>query len=66
MAEFLGNDVFLYLKVVFILANTADPGEMPPNSTFHLGLHCLSKYLFISLQNEEGYLEKVSRMKRAI
>ena len=24
------NDVFLSLKIVIILANSADPGEMPP------------------------------------
>ena len=31
--------------MVFVLANSADPDEMPHNATFHLGLHCLSKYL---------------------
>ena len=28
---------------VLILANSADPDEMPPNAAFHLGLHCLPK-----------------------
>ena len=35
-------------------ANSADPDEMPPYAAFHLGLHCLSKYLFIGIQNEKG------------
>ena len=30
----------------FILANNADPDEMPPYAAFHLSLHFLSKYLF--------------------
>ena len=31
------------LKIVFILANSADPGEMQHYAAFHLGLHCLPK-----------------------
>ena len=34
------------LKIVFIVANSADPDEMSLYATFHLGLHCLPKYLF--------------------
>ena len=41
------NSVFLSLKIVFILANSADPDE------YHRGVHCLSKYLCI--QNEKDY-----------
>ena len=33
------------LKNVFVFANSTEPDEMPPNTAFHLGLHCLSKYL---------------------
>ena len=40
------NYVFLHLKIVLFLANSADSYEMPPYATFHLGLHCLQKYLF--------------------
>ena len=40
--------VFLSLKIVLILANSADPDEMQHNAAFHLGLHCLPKYLFSS------------------
>ena len=29
------NDVFLYMKIVFISANRADPDEMPPYVAFH-------------------------------
>ena len=39
--KFLGNDVFLSLKIVFFVANSADPNEMSPYATFHLGIHCL-------------------------
>ena len=31
------------LKIVFILANSADPDEMLPYAAFHLDLHCLPK-----------------------
>ena len=35
------NILFLSLKIDFILANSADPDEMPPYAAFHLGLYCL-------------------------
>ena len=38
-------------KVVLILANSADPNEMQHYAAFHLGLHCLPKYLFRGFQN---------------
>ena len=41
-------------NIVFILINSADPAEMPPLAAFHLGHHCLPKYLFTSIQNENG------------
>ena len=43
------SDVFLYQKIVFISANSADPDEMSLYAAFHLGLHCLPKYLFTPL-----------------
>ena len=43
---FQSNDVFMSLKIVYILANSADPDKMLPYAAFHLGLHCLPKYLF--------------------
>ena len=40
----LNYDVFVSLKVVFILANSEDPIEMKHfNAACHLGLHCLPK-----------------------
>ena len=44
------NDVFLFLKIILILANSADPNEM---LTFHLSLQLLSKYCFTCIQNEK-------------
>ena len=40
----------------FLSANSVDPDDMPPDMAFHLGLHCLPKYLFISIQNEKVHL----------
>ena len=37
------------MKIVFILANSADPDEMPPCAVFHLGLTvCRSTFLPVS------------------
>ena len=47
----------LFLKIVFILANSANSDEMPPYAAFHLGIHCLPKYLFTTT------FLPVSRMK---
>ena len=33
---------FLSLKIEFVLANSADPDEMPLYVACHLSLHCLS------------------------
>ena len=38
----------------FYLKNSAYPDEMPPYAAFHLGLHCLTKYLFIGIQIEKS------------
>ena len=35
------NNVFLSLKINFVLANSVDPDEMTYYAAFHLGLHCL-------------------------
>ena len=39
------NITFLSLKIDFVIANGADPDEMP-RVAFHQGLDCLLKYLF--------------------
>ena len=54
MSNFLFNDVFPSLKIVFILANNADHDEMPPYSAFHQGIHCLLKYLFTGKRTNRG------------
>ena len=46
----LSYDVFLSLKIVFILAISADPDEMQPYAAFHLGFHFLPNYLFLGFQ----------------
>ena len=38
--------IFLYLKINFLLANSANPDEMPHDAAFHLGLHCFPICLF--------------------
>ena len=47
-------DVFLSLKIVLIIANSVDSDEMQHNAAFHLGLHCLPKYLFRGFQYTKG------------
>ena len=47
----LNYDLFLSLKLVLTLANSADPDEMQHTAAFHLGLHCLSKYPFRGFQH---------------
>ena len=42
------NFLFLFLKIVFIMANCVDPDEMPHDAAFHLCLHCLPKYVIWS------------------
>ena len=44
----------LYLTVVLILANSADPDEMQHTAAFHLDLHCLPKYSFRAFQYKKG------------
>ena len=48
--KFLNYDVFLYLKIVLMLANSVDPDEMQHYAAFHLGLHCLPTYPFRGFQ----------------
>ena len=40
------GDQFHLSKRCRLLANSAGPDVMPLNAALHLGLHCLSKYLF--------------------
>ena len=52
--KFLNHDVFVSLKVVLILANSADIDEMQHYAAFHLGLHYLPKYPFRVFQYTKG------------
>ena len=52
--KFLNFNMFLSMKTVFILANSADHDEMPHYAAFHQGLHCLSTYRFTGTKNEKG------------
>ena len=53
------KNVVLSLKIHFVLANSADPDEMPHSAAFHLGLHCLPKYpVYKGLNNKMGQLMK--------
>ena len=49
----MGSQVIIFkkycifsLKIDFVLANSADPDEMPHNAAFNIGLHRLLKYQF--------------------
>ena len=48
--HFQSYEVFLSLKIVLILENSADPDEMPLYVAFHLGPQCLPKYPFRGFQ----------------
>ena len=49
------NGVFQALKVVLMLANSANPDEMQHHAAFHLGLHCLPVLPFRGFQFTKGY-----------
>ena len=53
---------FLSLKIDFVFANRADPGEMPHYVELHLGLHCLPNSLLgvSDLQQVKRFLFVVS------
>ena len=42
------------MRIVHILANSAEPDEMLCYAAFHLGLHCLPAYLFRHFQCTQG------------
>ena len=51
---FLYYDVYRSLKIVLILANSAEPDEMQHDAAFHLGLHYLPNYPFTGLHDTKG------------
>ena len=52
--EFQNEDVFQSLKIIFILAHSADPYEMLHLAAFHQGLHCLPKHPFTAFHYTNG------------
>ena len=50
----LKNNVFLSLKIDFVLANSADPDERPHAVAFYLGLNGLQKHRFRGFQSTQG------------
>ena len=61
------NIAFLSLKIDFVLANSADPGEMTHLAAFHLGLHCLPKNPFwgiLPLKSLTNILQWCVRMRQ--
>ena len=51
---FSNYDVYLSLKIIFILANSEDADVLPHSAAIHLGLHCMSKYPFRGFQYNKG------------
>ena len=47
---------FLSMTIDFVLSANADPGEMPHHVAFHVGFHCLPKYLFMGFQTHDIYV----------
>ena len=42
------------MKIFFTFTNSVDPDEMQHYAAFHLGLHCLQKYLFRGFTEFKG------------
>ena len=47
------NYCILSLEIIFVLANSVDPNETPHSASLHLGVHCLSKHLFMGIQYKQ-------------
>ena len=61
--------VFLFLSIVFALANSVDPDEMPQYAAFHLGLTvCQSRHIGVTsiqwVKDGDGLLVPVSVVER--
>ena len=55
LSYFFYKSMYYYIcpgRLFYILANSEDPGQMP-HAAFYLGRHCLPKYLFTGIQNDE-------------
>ena len=56
----------LSLKIVFIIANGADPGEISHHVPFHQGLYCLLKYLLWEKNKVYNYMKCIKYKTFAI
>ena len=63
-SNFLYNDVYMTLKIIFIIANSSDSDETRPYAAFHLSLHCFPKYLFTDILNEKGLSDGMIVMEK--
>ena len=52
--HFIRGYGFLSLKIASAIANSAILDEITHTATFHLGLHCLTKYPFRGYQYSNG------------
>ena len=56
---FSTNIVFFCLKIFLTFANSVDPEEMQQYAAFHLGPHCLQKYLFRCFPEYKGLINSI-------
>ena len=52
--KFKKKNPFFCLKTYFTFTNSVVPDEMQHHAAFHLGLHCLQKYLFRGFPKYKG------------
>ena len=56
---------FFWLKIFFTFTNSEDPDEMQHYAAFHLGLHCLQKFLFRGFPTQGNTQFLVLRVARS-
>ena len=54
--NFQGIIMFFCLNIYATLSNSVDPDEMRHCAAFHLGLHCLQKYIFMGFPEYRGLI----------
>ena len=57
---------FLSLKIVFIIANSADPGKISHYVPFHQGLYCLLKYLLLKKIMVYNHMKCIKSKKKKL
>ena len=58
--------VLVPLRINFVLANTADTGEMPHNAAFHLDFDCMPKYAFRGFCFQKVKLKYLQHLHKVI